>query len=188
MNPDIKDQNDENDDFKAIETLLKTYRSHNYIEKKKAIKSNAFQHPYNIKKSLGDTLGDIVINLIPKEDLIQMKEIEKVPLHFEVTAKNVLSNNIKLTPAVTDDDTTELNFNTIMRVGDRLKRQAEIKLNDEHDKALQRQVERLIADKNKTLNEKIRPMERSIYEKNLSVIMEEFDNSKIAVTQSISIV
>jgi len=90
-------------------------RSHNYNEKIKAIKSNTFQHPYNIKESLGETLGDIVINLIPKHELEQMEENETVPLHFEVTAKNVLSNNIKLTPADTGDKTMELYFNTIMR-------------------------------------------------------------------------
>ncbi|CAH1731001.1 unnamed protein product [Aphis gossypii] len=109
-----------------------------------------------------------------------MEENETVPLNFEVTAKNVLSNNIKLTPADTGDKTMELYFNTIMRVGERLKQQAEIKLNNEHDKALQRKVEQLLEEKNKVLNEKIRPVERAKYEKNLAVVVDEFNNFKFA--------
>jgi len=63
-----------------------------------------------------------------------------------------------------------------------------MKLNDEHDKALQRKVEQLLEEKNKILNEMIRPVERSKYEKNLAVVVDEFNNFKFAVTQSISII
>lgn len=76
----------------------------------------------------------------------------------------------------------------IIGVGERLKQQAEIKLNNEHDKALQRKVEQLLEEKNKVLNEKIRPVERAKYEKNLAVVVDEFNNFKFAVTQSISII
>lgn len=73
-------------------------------------------------------------------------------------------------------------------VGDRLKKQAEIQLNEEHNEALQRKVEELMQIKNKTLDNKIRPAERLRYEKSLSTVMEQFNNCKIAVIQTISII
>jgi len=65
--------------------------------------------------------------------------------------------------------------------GDRLKKKAEIKLNEEHNEALKKKVEELIQEKNKTLDDKIRPEERLRYEKSLRTVMEQFDNCKIAV-------
>jgi len=80
------------------------------------MKNNTFQHTYNIKECLGDKLGDMVINnLMSKEELIEIEKNFRVPLHFEVTAKNVLLNNIKLTPTDIDDETMELHINIIKR-------------------------------------------------------------------------
>ena len=91
-------------------------RSHNEIEKKKALECNKYQHPQTIKQSLGDTLGDIVINFISKDELKWWMENEKVPLNFELTPKNMLAGNIKLTPVDNDEDTTmTLYLNIIMR-------------------------------------------------------------------------
>jgi len=91
-----------------------TVRSHNEIEKKKAMECNEHKHPQTIKQSLGDTLGGIVINLIPKDELKWWMENEKAPLHFELTPKNMLSGNIKLTPVDNDEDTMTLYLNIIM--------------------------------------------------------------------------
>jgi len=73
-------------------------------------------------------------------------------------------------------------------VGDRLKKEAEIKLNEEHNEALKKKVEELLQEKNKTLDDKIRPEERLKYEKSLCTVMEQFDNCKIAVNHNISII
>jgi len=66
-------------------------------------------------------------------------------------------------------------------VGDRLKKQAKTKLNEDHNKALQKKVEELMKKKIETLDDKIKPAERLRYEKNLSTVMEQFNNCKIAV-------
>lgn len=71
-------------------------------------------------------------------------------------------------------------------VSDRLKKQAETKLNEDHNEALQKKVEELMKIKNETLEDKIKPAERLRYEKNLSTVMEQFNNCKIAVNQTIS--
>ena len=73
-------------------------------------------------------------------------------------------------------------------VGDRLKKEAEIKLNQEHNGALKKKAEELLQEKNKTLDDKIRPEERLRYEKSLCTVMEQFDNCKIAVNQNVSII
>jgi len=168
--------------------------------------SNKCQHPETIKQCLGDTLGGIVINLIPKDELLWWAENDKIPLNFELKPKNMLSGDIKLTPVDNDEDTTTSYLNIIKRtfifvlswlinvyckfifivVGERLKGQAEIKLNDQHNEALQRKVEELMKKKKQTLDEKIRPAEKLRYEKKLSQVMEQFNNCKIAVIQTIS--
>jgi len=79
------------------------------------MESNKSQHPQTIKKNLGDTLGGIVINLVPKDELKWWMENDKVPLHFELTPKNMLSGNIKLTPVDNDEETMALYLNIIMR-------------------------------------------------------------------------
>jgi len=80
------------------------------------MESNKYQHPQTIKQSLGDTLGGIVINMIPKDELKWWMENEKVPLQFELTPKNMLSGNIKLTPVDnSDEDTMTSYLNIIMR-------------------------------------------------------------------------
>lgn len=90
-------------------------RSHNEIEKRKIMESNKRQHPETIKQCLGDTLGGIVINLIPKDELLWWTENDKVPLHFELKPKNMLSGDIKLTPVDNDENTKTLYLNIIKR-------------------------------------------------------------------------
>jgi len=89
-------------------------RSHNDIEKIKATKNNQFQHPHTIKQSLGDTLGGIIINLIPKDEMIRLIENRRVPPNFEVTSKNVLSENMTI-PVDTNADTMALYTKTIRK-------------------------------------------------------------------------
>lgn len=58
-----------------------------------------------------------MIDLIPKDVLRRLKldlDGGEVPINFEMTADNLLSKNIKLTPKNNVDDAT-LNINTIMR-------------------------------------------------------------------------
>jgi len=90
-------------------------RSDNEIEKRKIMESNKYQHPETIKQCLGDTLGGIVINLIPKDELLWWTENDKVPLHFELKPKNMLSGDIKLTPVDNDENTKTLYLNIIKR-------------------------------------------------------------------------
>lgn len=89
-------------------------RSLDEVEKIKAVKSNEYPHPHSIKKCLGDKLGDIVIDLIPKDILNHFKIVsteECKPLNFEVKTEHVLSKNIKTTSM---EDEMKLNVRTIM--------------------------------------------------------------------------
>lgn len=79
------------------------------------MESNKYHNPQTIKQSLGDTLGGMVIKLIPKDELKWWMENEKVPLHFRLKPKNMLSGNIQLTPVDNDEDTMTLYLNKIMR-------------------------------------------------------------------------
>lgn len=92
-------------------------RSYYEIEKIKALKSNKWPRPNDIKFCLGDTLGSLVIDLIPNDILQQLKidlHGREVPANFEVTSKNVLLNNIKLTETGIKNEAL-LFINTIKR-------------------------------------------------------------------------
>lgn len=90
-------------------------RSYNEIEKSKGFNSQRYPSPHEIKQSLGDHIGNRVVDLIPK-DIFQKFKFDRIdripPTDFEVTTKNVLSGNIKLTTTDITDD-TEINLTRV---------------------------------------------------------------------------
>lgn len=103
--------------------FIRTYLYHSYlakwyneIEKRKAIKNNTYPQPSTIKHSLGEHLGQVVIDTIPKHVLHQFTTefgSGKLSSKFRVTTEDLLSGNIKLTPVDAEDD-TEMKISTIL--------------------------------------------------------------------------
>lgn len=90
---------------------------YNKIEKKKAIESKEYPHPYYIRRCLGDALGDVVVGLIPKDILERLKSESNggvAPDKFEMKPENFLANDLKLTPVDEFPDSTSY-METILR-------------------------------------------------------------------------
>lgn len=90
-------------------------KSYNEIEKSKSLKSKRYPTPREIKQNLGDHIGSRVVDLIPRDIFQKFKfnRIDRIPpTDFEVTMKNVLSDDIKLTTTDITDD-TEINLTRV---------------------------------------------------------------------------